>query len=313
MGAHSGVIKDKLNHVAHILHSGNALADYEVRCCTLKRKAGGRTEVRASVNGPLTWLSILGCCMSFTLGGLSIWQDDGMSLLATILLSLLSTIIGIGSKWTLELPTRKTNRKVPPGDVVICYPHGAFMVIKCEEPIARELYWAPEKCNYMVSENVYRLVALTGTILLMFGVIFLANASINLQIAYAVSYIIINAAYWVVAALPQKLHWELSAFEEEPELYEDRRDFGNPNPNFTEALWRAIAISRTTHWVRIADAAPKHRAWDMWLAQAEREVRNYNYDDNAKDGRGLLLLPDWNFQNALTECMGAAEAERLRA
>ena len=236
-----------------------------------------------------------------------------MSLLATILLSLLSTIIGIGSKWTLELPTRKSTRKVPPGDVVICYPHGAFMVIKCEEHIARELYWAPEKCNYMVNENVYRLVALTGTILLMFGVIFLANASIPLQIAYAVSYIIINAAYWVVAALPQRLHWELSAFEEREEQYQPRRDFESTNPNFTEALWRAIAIARTTHWVRIANVAPRHRAWEMWLTQAELAVKSYCYEEKKRDEQGRFLLPDWNYQDALTECMEAAEVEKQNA
>lgn len=108
---------------------------------------------------------------------LSIHYDDGMSLLATVCLSLLSTLIAVGSKWTLELPKRKADRKVPPGDIVIYYPQGAFMVIKCDEDVARELYWAPEKCNYMVGVQTYRLIALTGTIMLMVGVIALANTT----------------------------------------------------------------------------------------------------------------------------------------
>jgi hypothetical protein len=115
--------------------------------------------------------------MSEILVILSIHYDDGMSLLATVCLSLLSTLIAVGSKWTLELPKRKADRKVPPGDIVIYYPQGAFMVIKCDEDVARELYWAPEKCNYMVGVQTYRLIALTGTIMLMVGVIALANTT----------------------------------------------------------------------------------------------------------------------------------------
>ena len=98
---------------------------------------------------------------------------------------------------------------MPPGDVVISYPQGAFIVIKCDEDIARELYGAPEKYNYLVGVQTYRLIALTDTILLMFGVIALANASLVLKLAFAGAYIILNAAYWVVTA-PPTMHWDLS-------------------------------------------------------------------------------------------------------
>ena len=306
MGTYSLGIRHHLNHVAHILHSGDKLPDYAVRCVQLTKNLD-IPPVRASTNGPLTWLSILGCSMSVVLVILSVHYDDGWALLATILLSFLSTLIAAGSKWTLELPKRKSDREVPPGDVVIYYPQGAFMVIKCDEDIARELYWAPEKCNYMVGVQIYRLIALTGTIMLMFGVIALANTKLILQIAFACAYIILNAAYWIVAALPPKLHWELKSFDVRPELYFG----GEENKNFTQALWKAIAIAGSTKWARVGDIAPHATFWDKWLRKADEVLKEYDNGVQKRDENGDLLLPEWDCQKALSEFLAQDLAEKV--
>lgn len=66
-----------------------------------------------------------------------------MSLIATLLLSGLSTLLGLSNKWELQLPRKYTGRaKLPPGDVVIKFPNKSFLVVFCEEEVARELFWA---------------------------------------------------------------------------------------------------------------------------------------------------------------------------
>ncbi|MCJ1289583.1 hypothetical protein MMC34_001116 [Xylographa carneopallida] len=307
VGSKSGGIRHQLNHVAHILHSGHALSEYSVRCVRLT-KSNDNPPVRASASGPLTWLSVLGCVMSVILVVLSVYYEDGMALLAIILLSFLSTIIGIGSKWVLVLPTRKATRAVPAGDVVIFYPQGAFMVIRCDEDIARELYWAPEKCRYMVGVQMYRLISLTGTILLMFGVIALANAQLTLQIFVGGAYIILNAAYWLVAALPPTMHWDLSLYEARTERYAG----GEHNDNFTQALWKAIAITRATRWARIADIAPETDQWNHWLAKAQAEIDSEPAEPLKRDAEGDILLPYWDCQKALSDSLYPDEQEKPR-
>lgn len=94
---------------------------------------------------------------------LSIIEDDRIAQLATILLSLVATLIGLGSRWSLKLKKRTAHRTVPPSDVVIKYPNGAFLIIKCEEDMARELYFAPEDCHYHVRATVYRVLSLIAT------------------------------------------------------------------------------------------------------------------------------------------------------
>ena len=303
--SHGYSLPHKLNHVAHILHSGHSLPEYSVRCVRLT-KNNDKPPVRASASGPLTWLSVLGCAMSIILVVLSVYYEDGMALLAIILLSLLSTIIGVGSKWVLELPRRKATRAVPAGDVVIFYPQGVFMVIHCDEDVARELYWAPEKCHYMVGLQAYRFISLTGTILLMFGVIALANAQLTMQIFVGAAYIILNAAYWLVAALPATMHWDLSLYDSRIEHYAG----GEHNDNFTQALWKAIAITRATKWARIADIAPETDQWNHWLGKAQAEIDNDPIEPPKRDANGDILLPYWDCQKALSDSLYPDEAEK---
>lgn len=104
--------------------------------------------MKARATGPLTWVTLLGFMEALTLLIASIVFGDGMSLIATILLAGLSTIVGVCNKWTLKLvqPPKAPDDKseIPRGDVVIRYPNGSFLVVKCSERAARELYFAPE-------------------------------------------------------------------------------------------------------------------------------------------------------------------------
>lgn len=293
VGAHSGNIRSHVNHIAHLLLDGNALPAYHVRWVRIT-KTDRHPSAKARTLSPLTFLSVLGCAMSVALLVLSVVEEDGMALLATIMLSLVSSLVGVGSRCTLELKKRTASRPVPPSDVIIKYPHGAFLIVQCDEQIARELFWHPEACTYAVEPTVYRLLSLLATLLLMFGVIFLGNASLTLQISYAAAYLILNAAYWTVAALPQKWNWDLSCFDLVREHPADDEACGT----FTSALWRAIAITRTVDWVKIAKIAPVNTAWAGWLDEAERYA--IGNDPIVTNGAGQTVMPDWDCEAALS-------------
>ncbi|MCJ1467834.1 hypothetical protein MMC07_006459 [Pseudocyphellaria aurata] len=313
-GSKSGLVVDTVNHVAHLLHDWNGLPAYSVRCQRVTRDTD-KPGVTARILGPLTFLSILGCLMSTALLVLSIIERDGMALLATILLSLVSTLIGIGSGWSLILKQRLATRKVPESDVVIVYPNGSYLIVKCSEEIARELYFAPEECIYRVEPTTYRVLSLIATIMLMFGVICLGNAGLTLQVCFAAAYLILNAAYWTVAALPQQWNWDLSCFcvqtipyytSEENGTREEngasKEDFtGEKSKSFTMALWKAIAITQSTEWVINARRAPQNDAWRRWLKEAGSMANTGHKTETDKAGRNLL--PDWDFDKALTSCL----------
>ena len=235
-----------------------------------------------------------------------------MSIVATVLLSLLSSLIGYANKWELKLPERKERTVVPRGDVVIRYPQGSFLVVRCDEDVARELYFAPEQINYLLTHGtVYRLLSLVGTMMLMGGVISLANARIESQIAWAGSYMLLGSSYWIVAALPNKVHWDTSCYEVIPEALSDStmdmKGYPSVNTTFTQALWKAIVVSKSIKWVRRGDACPETNAWDEWLRQAEACSKDMGLAEKEnKPGVKTWNVPtldEWNPQKALGDLL----------
>lgn len=248
-------------------------------------------SVKAKATGPLAWVTLLGFSLSIALFILSFIFGDGMSLLATILLSLLSTLVGMGNKWSLRLAKGPQNSQPPPGDVVIRYSNGSYLVVKCEDEVARELYFAPEEIEYSIkSPAKYRLISLVGTLMLMLGVICLANARLQLQFAWAGAYIIINIAQWIAAALPPRLHWDLSCYE----VREQGIVTGPKSPTFTDALWKAIMLSKSTRWVKPGNAAPSTEAWDAWSLEAKERVQGVQQSKS-----DVLIDPQWPKQKGV--------------
>lgn len=229
----------------------------------------GRPLVKAKATGPLSWVTLLGFAEAVILMIASITFGDGMSILATILLTGLSSVIGISNKWNLKLP-RRPQTHAPAGDVVIRYPNGSYLIVRCDEDVARELYFAPEEIDYEIkSPAVYRMLSLVGTLMLMLGIVALANAKLQLQFAWAGAFIIINIGHWIAAAVPQRMHWDLSCYD----VKEQGVDGGPNNPNFTEALWKAILLTKSTRWVKNGAAAPQTQVWDDWLVDAEETAK----------------------------------------
>ena len=310
IGVHSGGLRDFVNHIAHLIHSREELPDYSVRCERIT-KPDPDAGVSAASWGPLAWVEVLATAMSIGLLVLSVLKSDGFALLATLLLSFLSTLIGFGSRWKIEMMKRKSKRNVPEDQIVIKYTNGSFRIIKCDEKVARELYWHPEACTYLFSDTTYRVISLFGTIILMVGVISLGNSTLPLQVAFAAAYLILNAVYWVVAALPPQWHWDLKCYKVKSERYEG----GEINKSFTEALWKAIAITKSVKWVRLGQVAPVAEGWERWMDLALnaslQDVDDGNQDDKESETPREKPLPQWDPNIALTECLNPDPAAEL--
>ncbi|KAF2190181.1 hypothetical protein K469DRAFT_624728 [Zopfia rhizophila CBS 207.26] len=317
-GVFSGNDRNTINHIGNIVCDANSLPEHSVRVVSIRRTSD--SPLKSKTVAPLTLVLFLGFFLSGLLLALSIWLKDGMSIIATVLLSLLSTIIGWGNKWTLQLPKRKIKAgKVPRGDVVIRYPKGSFLVVRCEEDVARELYFAPETIKYQLNHApAYRILSLVGTMMLMGGVICLANAKIELQIAWAASYMLLGSSYWIVAALPSKLHWDSSCYTVDQECLSDSsmhvKGFPSENETFTQALWKVIVVTKNIEWVIKSGASPDTPAWRRWL-NAAREVASGVKRSEKDRVEGVLTweVPKWDPQAYLRDLMveQAAEDEKV--
>ena len=107
-----------------------------------------------------------------------------------------------------------------------------------------------------------------------------------------------------MAALPQRWHWDVSAFHLEEVEYSE----GIESDNFTEALWKAIAMTRSTEWARIGDIAPKGVGWTHWLEKAEEMA--VSDPGEKRDDRGNLCLPAWDYESALSDFLHPDAAVR---
>ena len=114
---------------------------------------------------------------------------------------------------------------------------------------------------------------------------------------------ILNAAYWVVAALPPQWHWDLSCYKVKKEEYG-----GEEHDSFTRALWKAIAITQSVEWVKIGQVAPVSEAWKLWVDTAgdvvERDRERLEAEGLGEDGSDEekeWKLPQWDPDQALTD------------
>ena len=90
---------------------------FAVRYCVISEKAQPQTvgsspavprpHVRTTWNGPVIAVSLFGCALSITLLVLSLVFGDGTSFVVSVLLSTLSTLVGVTNHWQFELPVRK--------------------------------------------------------------------------------------------------------------------------------------------------------------------------------------------------------------
>ncbi|EKJ67515.1 hypothetical protein FPSE_12330 [Fusarium pseudograminearum CS3096] len=244
-----------------------------------------RPAVPAKLFSPIHILSVFSCLLSMAIIACAVVWKDGNAILSVFLISFTSTIVGYASSWHPILMNRKHTNQVPRGDVMIRTREGAFLLIKCTEEVARELYSGTEECHYHVGGRTYRLLMALGTTLLMLSVVLFGNCTWNSQIFIGGSYIVLNGLYWGLGMLPRSYFWDLSRYEWKvvtPDDAKNAHQVTNENdqreghPSFTRTLWYAIRETQRTGWVAGSGAAPSTDQWKNWLKEALVNAKNGN-------------------------------------
>ncbi|EEQ89291.1 hypothetical protein RJZ56_000602 [Blastomyces dermatitidis] len=300
---HSGTLLLELNHFANLVYNID-LPSFAVREIRIKHREGyadtlsdekklrnrilrtPKGVIHAQPFSPLALLSVASFLLSVGLCAWAIILEDGVAVIAIVVVSFTSSIIGLSSMWHPNLTVRKRKTVVPDGDLIIRTRQGAFIIIRCTEEIARELYTGTEECSYVVSDQIFRALVGVGTFLLMSAVILMGNSTWTMQAALGGSYVLLNGCYQIAALFPRGWHWNLIRYE--------MKEIRNTDAQtYTQALWKAIHVSKFTDWVRVSGAAPNSEAWRAWIDLA---------GDNLHD-------ENWDAQKALDELLNAEKSE----
>ncbi|POS74841.1 hypothetical protein DHEL01_v206768 [Diaporthe helianthi] len=246
-----------------------------------------RPAVPPAWSSPVHVATVASFVLTMLTVGLTAYWKDGNALIAIVIISVQASLVGYASWWRPRLmvrPPHTTN--VPPGDMMIRTREGAFLLIKCTEEVARELYTGTEDCEYHVGPKTYRFLMAMATMMLMIGVVLLGNTRLEAQVLISGSYIVLNGAYWLLGMLPRRYFWDLSRYEWEDITPDDAKnsektvDAGveisgvEGYPSFTRTLWYAIRETKSTGWVERSGAAPSTSQWRKWLREAGENAQH---------------------------------------
>jgi hypothetical protein len=257
-----------------------------------------KPRVPPQMLSPLNILSVLSFFLTM---GLIIWAgivQDGTAIVALGTISLASSIVGYASWWSPRLTKRISKAKVPAGDVIIRTREGAFLLVKCNEDVARELYTGTEECEYYCHTQRYRILVGFGTFLLMVSVVLLGNCNFTMQAAIGVTYICLNGAFWGSSLIKKDRFWDLSSYEciditpadsKNAHVSADDPSEVEGQSSFTRTMWYAIRETHKIGWVKRGGVAPNTEEWDRWLKEAEENALNGNRNWNAIQRREALV------------------------
>lgn len=114
----------------------------------------------------------------------------------------------------------------------------------------------------------------------------------------------INIFYWIGAALPPQDHWDLSRFSvthiEIRGGHPPNSSITRENPSYTEALWRAIALTKSKDWLVSTGWTPKTEAWSNWLHEAETAALDEPIMKKEVAGVPVWIISSWDFKKALS-------------
>lgn len=259
---------------------------------------GNRPAIPVSLFSPLHILAALSFLMTVAVVVCAIIWEDGPAIIAVTFISIAASICGAASLWRPLLMQRKGGNDVPDGDVMIRTREGAFLLVRCTEDVARELYSGTEECEYYVGEKTYKLLMAVATVIIMFTVILLGNCTWNSQLFIGSVYILLNGLYWCLGMLPRSSFWDLSRYEWEDvtpadSLHADRvtdeDDDVQGYPSFTRTLWYAVRETKLTGWVELSGAAPGTGKWKRWLREAQDAAQAGKRDWNAVERKDDIM------------------------
>jgi hypothetical protein len=90
----------------------------------------------------------------------------------------------------------------------------------------------------------------------------------------------------------------------------DKKGYPSENDTFTQALWRAICVTKEIGWVRMSAACPDTEAWREWLMEAKACSEDFRLVEGEEPSKGKTMweIPEWDAQGSL----GRLLAEQAR-
>ena len=254
----------------------------------------------------LNYLALGSLLLTIGLVAWSILVNDGMALLAVILMSLASSMVGLASKWSstfgasvlgpgalghfeawlervLSFPIRSINTGTK-GSVIIYTPSKhAFIVVHCTMNVAMALYSFEANSKYysVHGKQSYRVLRGLSALLLTFSLILLASSSWTMQIAVGSTYVLLTVVWQIPTVTSSDKQSILAHFEAEQEYPPglDLADEEKPEnadtekmPRFARTLWYAIRATQETEWVIRSGIVPQKSGWELWLNEAQINI-----------------------------------------
>jgi len=278
-GVQTGSKRDGLNFIPGLIHRIDGVPSYSVEVHTIDEKPGSQ-PVTYKTFAPLNLLAIGSCSLSVGLIVWSIVLHDGIAFIALLFMSTATSALGYASRWDRRLPQKRPTYFqdiIKRNDVVLRTRWGAFIVVRCSEKTAQELYWSPEECLYLSPNWLSRLSGgVVGGLMAMTAVVLFANCSTwAMQAAIGTSYAFLNVSYWVVTVIPEAWSWNLNFYT--IIRHSDTVKYSR-TPSFVKAVSAAIKLTQSTAWVRDNNFLPNQACWRLWLDEAEDNLENISWD-----------------------------------
>ncbi|KAH7086220.1 hypothetical protein FB567DRAFT_593168 [Paraphoma chrysanthemicola] len=185
------------------------------------------------------------------------------------------------------------------GDVVIAYPNGSFLVVRCSQELQDELFFNSGFSRFHASSTTEIYKTLTFVLIQFFCILYFVDIRSAYKAFWAGAYATTVYSLWILVVFSERLSWGSSCFTTTQEHIMDGNEDSKlvtTGEYWTEALWKTIAISQSTDWVDEIVASPTPTGWREWLSAAEAHAATVQSRTIAGDD-GLEIhwkLPIWD-------------------
>jgi hypothetical protein len=282
-GVNSGNQRPTLNYFANVLHGdGTWLGPYTTRVLEIKIICDG-PPIRPRLLSPLNLIAMISFTVSVGIAAWAIIIGDGVGLTGVLIMSMTTPLLCIGLKSSWSTPRRRMSLHAPRPQSWVVYrlPNGSITVVRCDEEVARLLYFHPDGINYTLSSYSGRGISgIAGGMMLVGSLVLFSNATWTIKAALVIAYTVLNLLYWLAAIFPARWSWHMD-FEVKEELIQ--------NSTFTQGLWSAMWASQAVDWVLQGDHAPNTDAWKEWIEKARDALSRPREEFNSQRVLGDIM------------------------
>ncbi|KAL1640070.1 hypothetical protein SLS58_007337 [Diplodia intermedia] len=177
----------------------------------------------------------------------------------------------------------------------------SFDIVRCSRAVAEEVFFAHETASYTMKHDYqYYLITALADVLLRISVVFLALSTTMLQAYFIAGYAILTLVYGLTSTIPSTLYLLTS-----PYIVEEEKIDEPESPTYTQALWKAIVLTKSINWINLGDMAPRDAVWTEWLRQACEAAQIAASTESG----GVItweIPKEFNAQEKLNELLNAA-------